>query len=213
MISEPFSEAGVTARWAHEFVLNSNLIDPQPGLNAPGSPVYDLHMSALRYVIEAGLHDCYVLPRQLHKSLLGAHPLAGVQRTEPITIAFRETLSPKRVGYYVWRWNADAKERIDALRMYRKNASSLERQEVVWGLHCELMNIRPFELYNGRVGRLLMVNHAILVGERPWIVYASQRPLYMRVIHTHPSATWVHQPLYRPSALRYREWEAAKFPR
>jgi len=206
MTDDLFEQAGVDHEWAHSFVVESNLIDPQPGENAPGSPVYDLHMQALLYAIRAGVNDCYALPRELHKMLLADHLWAGAPRTEPITIGFRRMLNPRRVAYYTWRWNADARERIGALRTRRKDATSEERQDEIWGLHCELMNIRPFELYNGRVGRLLMVNHAILVGEEPWVVPAEDRADYLNVIHTHPSASWVDEPLYRPSAVCYREW-------
>jgi hypothetical protein len=205
MTADLLEQAGIDHEWAHAFVVESNQIDPQPGENAPGSPIYDLHMQALLYAIRAGLDDCYALPRELHKMLLSDHPSAGVFRTQPIVIGFRATLNPRRVPYYTWRWNADARERIGALRT-REEATSEERHDEVWGLHCELMNVRPFELYNGRVGRLLMVNHAILVGEDPWIVPASERADYLDTIHAHPSATWVDEPLYRPSAVSYREW-------
>lgn len=198
-------QAGVDNTWAHEFVVESNLIDPQPGENEPGSPLYDLHMQALLHVIEAGVNDHYALPRELHRLLLGVHLLAGVARTQPITIGFRTMLHPRRVPYFTWRWNADARTRISTLRK-SSGSTSGERRDIVWDLHCELMNIRPYELYNGRVGRLLMVNHALLVGEDPWIVHSQDRDEYLATIRGHASARWVDEPLYAPSAVRYREW-------
>jgi len=162
-------------------------------------------MNALLYAIRAGVDDCYALPRELHKVLLADHPLAGVARTQKCVIGFRSMLNPQRVPYYAWRWNADARQRIGELRT-KQDSTPWERYHAIWGLHAELMNIRPFELYNGRVGRLLMVNHAILVGEVPWIVFADDRTDYLATIHAHWSADWVNEPLYRESAVRYREW-------
>ena len=170
-------------------------------------------MQALLYVIHAGVNDCYALPREVHKILLADHPFAGVPRKQPIRLGFRRMLNPTRVPHFSWRWDADARERIGSLRTQRQHATSVERQEEIWGLHCELMNIRPFELYNGRVGRLLMVNQAILVGEEPWFVASEGRPLYLDMIQTHPSVTWVDEPLYRPSAVCHSEWKAAELPR
>lgn len=206
MTDDLLEQAGIDRDWAHAFVVESNLLDPQPGQNAPGSPVYDLHMQALLYAIRAGVNDCYALPRELHKVLLADHAFAGVFRTQQYAIGFRRMLNPDRVPYYTWRWNADVRGRIGELRTKRKDATSQDRQIVIWGLHAELMNVRPFELYNGRVGRLLMVNHAILVGEEPWIVFARDRADYLGAIHAHSSASWVDEPLYRTSAIRYREW-------
>lgn len=206
MTHDLLEEAGVDHEWVHNFVVESNLIDPQPGENSPGSPIYDLHMQALLYAIQAGVNDCYALPRELHKMLLGDHPFAGAARTQRATIGFRKMLRPTRVAFFTWRWHADARERIGALRTHRKYATSSERQEEIWGLHCELMNIRPFELFNGRVGRLLMVNQALLLGEEPWFVSADNRSEYVAAILSHPSAKWDAEPLYRPSAVSYREW-------
>jgi hypothetical protein len=204
-MTNALEQAGIHPEWAHSFVVESNLIDPQPGDNVPGYPIYDLHMQALLHAIQAGVDDRYALPRELHRMLLGDHPLAGMPRTQPISIGFRTMLHPRRVPHYTWRWNADAREVITALR--KKEVLSLEESRgTVWDLHCELMNIRPFELYNGRVGRLLMVNHALLIGEMPLIIYSADRDEYVRLISRHPSAHWVDEPLYVPSAVRYREW-------
>jgi len=205
-MTDDLKRAGVDQSWAHTFVVESNLIDPQPGENAPGSPLYDLHMQALLYAIHAGVNDHYALPREAHKILLGDHPFAGVARTQRIRVGFREMLHPRRVPHYSWRWDADARERIGALRTRRQDATSEERQAEIWELHCELMNIRPFELFNGRVGRILMINQAILVGEEPWIVLNEDRTAYLDLIQSHPSASWPDEPLYRPSAISYREW-------
>lgn len=192
--------------WANEFVIESNQIDPQPGENVPGAPLYDLHHAALMHAIAAGLADRYVLPRELHMMLLPEHPLAGVLRSHQTLIGFRKMLHPQRVPYYTWRWNADVRETIGELRS--RPSTEDERQGLLWDLHCELMNIRPFEIYNGRVGRLLLVNHAILLGEEPALVRFAERDDYLNTISSHPSASWVYEPQYLPSssAIRYREW-------
>src|SRR5215467_10628722 len=161
------------ADWAHAYCVESNQIDPQPGENELGSPLYDLHRAALGHVVSAALDDRYALPRELHEMLLPDHPLAGVPRAQHSMIGFRKMLHPRRVPYYTWRWNTDARETIGELRS--RHSTPDERQSLLWDLHCELMNIRPFELYNGRVGRLLMVNHAILLGEQPPLIRFAER--------------------------------------
>jgi hypothetical protein len=203
MIEAPFERAGLSLSWAHEFVVESNQIDPQPGENAPGSPLYDLHYAALAHVVATSLEDRYALPRDLHSMLLPGHPLAGVSRSQPITIGFRKMLHPRRVAHFTWRWNADVRETIGELRS--RPCTWDERQDLIWDLHCELMNIRPFEIYNGRVGRLLLANHAILLGIEPALIRSDSREDYLARIRSHPSAAWVDEPRYRPSARRYRE--------
>lgn len=198
-------ETGLTSDWLHEFVVESNRIDPQVGNNAPGDPLYDLHHAALQHCIASALADRYALPRELHSMLLPEHPLGGVVRAQESHIGFRKMLQPHRVPYYTWRWNADARESIGELRWRRSRSE--ERQNVLWDLHCELMNIRPFEMYNGRVGRLLLVNHAILLGEQPPLIRFSERDDYIDMVRGHLSATWVDEPLYKPSAIRYHEWK------
>jgi hypothetical protein len=198
---------GVDRDWLDDFVRESNLLDPQPSCE-PGQAGYDLHMEAVLYAVRCAVADCFALPREVHRILLPDHPFGGIDREQPFRMGFRMMLQPHRVPYYCWRWNCDARERIGALRTRRRDAVAWQRQQEIWDLHCELMNIRPFELYNGRVGRALMVNHAILAGEDPWIVPFSSRALYVSTIQQHPSADWVYQPLYRPDpgAVRYTDW-------
>jgi hypothetical protein len=199
----PFANVGLSRDWAHEFVSQSNEIDPQPGDNAPGSPLYDLHYKALTHAVMSGSSERFALPRDLHVLLLPDHPLSGALRTQQCSIGFRTMLHPTRVAHYTWRWNADVRETIGELRS--RQSESDDRQELIWDLHCELMNIRPFELYNGRVGRLLMVNHALLLGEEPTLIRFDERDDYVASISSHPSAAWVNEPRFRPSAIRYRE--------
>lgn len=196
----------IDSEWAHEFVIESNQIDPQPGVNAPGAPLYDLHHAALQHVIAMGSADRYALPRDIHRMLLPDHPLAGVLRSHAYIMGFKKMLHHRRVPYYTWRWNMDARETIGEIRS--RESTEEERQTLLWDLHCELMNIRPFEIYNGRVGRLLLVNHALLLGEEPVLIRFQERDDYLDTISAHPSATWVHEPMYRPSnlAVRYCEW-------
>lgn len=110
----------------------------------------------------------------------------------------------------MWRWNADAREQISAARM--RETALVDRRQCLWGLHYELMNIRPFELFNGRVGRLLLVNHSILLGLEPEVLYFEERDAYLEAIRTHSSRDWGSTPLYKPSAVRYGEWYEAQAP-
>lgn len=205
-----FEQAGLSADWGRWFVFESNRIDPSVGDNAPGHPSFDAHLEALTEAVSSGLADRFALPRELHAALLPGHPLAGLLRTQPRIIGLREALAPVRVPYFTWRWNADAREQIGAIRT--RGGTLEERRSCLWGLHYELMNVRPFELFNGRVGRLLLVNHSVLLGLEPEVIYFEERDAYLEAIREHSSRSWVETPLYKPSAVCYREWHQVEPP-
>jgi hypothetical protein len=94
----------------------------------------------------------------------------------------------------MWRWGVDTRQRIEVAR--EDTVSEDERESMVWNLHCELVNIHPYELYNGRVGRIVMVNHALLTDLSPWVVTLDSRPEYFALLKDHPSSGW---------ALKYDE--------
>jgi Fic family protein len=52
----------------------------------------------------------------------------------------------------------------------REEMPDEEKEATVWSLHVDYEHIHPFIDGNGRSGRLLMINHAILLGIEPWIV-------------------------------------------
>lgn len=189
--SELLERLHLAPDWPHEFVTESNQIDPQPQPSTPGHPIYDWHYEALLYVLRVSVEDRYALPKEIHKLLLRDHVHAGNLRRQRAFIGMNRTVDPIQVPKLMWRWNRHVSDTIDSLRTDDDSIEPDLKQADVWGLHCELMNIRPFELYNGKVGRLLMVNHSLLVDLEPWIIPADLgRDDYFRVIRNHPSFEW-----------------------
>lgn len=193
------TEAEILARmnWTREFVAayvwESNRIDPQPGTNQPGDPVFDWHKEAFFYCVRAAIAGSYALPEIAHQVLLRNHPQAGLWRKTPSAIAFdyNTQIAPHLIQRFLWRWSKNVFRSIEQYRVPEAMILPERKYSRIWDLHCELMNIRPFEIYNGKVGRLLMVNHAILAGIEPWFIPCTRgRETYFDVIRSHPSSAW-----------------------
>lgn len=184
----------LTADWIHTFVTESNLIDPQLGSSVPGTPLYDNHRDALLYALHTAADDRYALPTEVHKLLMRGSPLAGALRTQSAKIGINDTLAPQFVKRELWRWNRNLCQAIDLLRTDDDSIPEIRKKSDLWGLHFELLNIRPYETCNGKVGRVLMVNHALLVDLAPWIIPSKAREEYFNGIRRHPSANWGANP-------------------
>ena len=188
--TELLYQAELSADWVHRFVTESNKIDPQPGSNEPGTLLYDGHREAVIYAIRMASEHRYALPNAIYKLLLREHPLAGKLRKRDIQIGLNPILEVTRVAYFLWKWNRSVQETIDSLRT-KKGADPDFKAAEIWALHCEFENIHPYEIYNGKVGRVLMINHALLVDLSPWIILCAEgREEYFDIIRSHPSATW-----------------------
>jgi hypothetical protein len=196
--TELLRQAGLDPEWLHEYLTESNKIDPQAGSAEPGSTLYDAHRAAVLYAIKMASEDRYALPNAVHEILLPGNPLAGVLRVHEAKIGLNNLLEAKFVPHFMWKWNRLAQATIDSLRTDDDSIDPDEKIAQIWGLHCELENIRPYELYNGKVGRVLMINHALLVDIDPWIIpCAIGREDYFDMIRYHASAKWG---LYPPDA-------------
>lgn len=189
--AELFRQAGLPSDWADEFVAESNKIDPQPGPDGPGTVLFDAHREALVYAIRMASEDRYAPPNEVHKLLLPEHPLAGELRSRVLKIGVTPVLSPTLVPHFLWKWNRSVHHVVDELRTDDDSIDPDTKIESVWDLHCEFESIHPYELYNGKVGRILMVNHALLVDVEPWIIPCDLgREDYFDVIRQHPSYCW-----------------------
>jgi len=187
--SELLYQADLSTDWVHEFIVESNKIDPQPGADEPGSLIYDGHREAVMYAIRMAAESRYALPHSVHKLLLGDHPLAGKLRRRELKIGLNYILEPMYVSHYIWTWNRSVHRVINNLRL--KGITAEHRILAVWNLHCEFENIHPYELYNGKAGRVLLLNHALLVDVEPWIISCEEsREDYFDLIRNHPSADW-----------------------
>lgn len=193
--SELFRQAGLTPEWVHEFVVESNKIDPQPGSSELGSVVYDAHHAAVVYAIRMASEDRYALPKAVHELLIPGNPLGGKLRTQNVKIGLNKVLPYTHVPRFMWKWNRVAAMTVDSLRTDDDSIDPDDKIWNVWRLHCEFENIHPYELYNGKVGRVLMVNHALLVDVDPWVIPCDAgRENYFDLIRRDPSALWGTDP-------------------
>jgi len=193
--AELLRQAGLSADWLNEFVVESNKIDPQPGPDGPGSVLYDAHRDAALYAIRMAADDRYATPHAVHELLLPDHPKAGILRKQDVRIASHDLLEAVLVPQYLWLWNRQVYQVIDLLRVDDDSIDSDDMISQVWNLHCEFETIHPYELYNGKVGRILMMNHALLLDIDPWIIPCDVgRADYFEVIRSHESAIWGTHP-------------------
>lgn len=190
--SELLHQAKLTPQWIHDFIIESNHIDPQCGSNAPGSLLYDGHKDALFYAIKMASEDCFAIPHVVHCLMLREHPLAGKLRRRVAKTGLSGGILKKGdVPYYMWKWNRWVQVFVE-----KSTKSKGNKLLEIWNLHCAFETIHPYELYNGKVGRILMVNHALLADIPPWIIPLEQREVYFNLITEHPSSRWVVEPLH-----------------
>jgi len=185
--TELLYQAGLSAEWVHEFVTESNKIDPQPGLSEPGELVYDGHREAVMYAIKMASESRFALPHSVHRLLLRDHLLAGKLRRREKKIGLNHLLPVADVPYFMWEWNRSVQRVVNMLRL-QKNTELEQRVFEVWELHCKFENIHPYDLYNGKVGRVLTINHSLLVGVEPCIILCKGREQYFDLIRDHSSA-------------------------
>lgn len=189
--------AGVTNEWLHEFVVESNRIDPQPEETGIGSPLYEYHRDALMYSLWMATEGRFALPNEVHKLLLRDHPLVLAPRSKKET----DLLPIAHMAYFMWRWNRQVYRMVNAFRADTDTPDDV-RWQSVWDKHVELMQIRPYEHCSGKVGRILLVNHCLLIGVEPWIIKGgNSRDDYILNLKRHYSADWAHNPPRHDLAL------------
>lgn len=189
--AELLNQARLSQDWVDEFVVESNKIDPQGQPDGPGTVLYDGHREAVLYAIRMASEDRYALPHAVHKLLLRDDPLAEQVRRRDVKIGLNHVLEASHVPRLFWQWNRRTHETIDSLRVDDDSVDPGHAIAEVLGLHAMFENIHPYEVYNGKVGRVLMVNHALLVDVEPWIIPCDLgREDYFDMIRHHPSAQW-----------------------
>ena len=161
------------------FVLEHNLIDPQPGhKNVPGDPHYDDHLLAAEFCVAQAERKELVTPKQVHKILMrrlkGFQEKAGILRNIDVAVGTRVCPHWREISRMLHEWQSYVEQGWrDQL-----TKSVEERIYWVWARHIEYEHIHPFEDGNGRSGRLLMLNHALLLKLNPWYVPYSERMAY-----------------------------------
>lgn len=161
-------------RWTMDYIDNSNKIDPQPGhKNEVGDPHWDDHLAALALVIGQGNEGKLSDPCEVHKVLMGK--LRGIDdrdkgnyRIANVMVGGRRCPEHWDVPELMREWLEDAQ--YTCLGQGLQYEPPERKIQAVWRLHVDYEHIHPFIDGNGRSGRLLMVNHAIILGLKPWIV-------------------------------------------
>lgn len=169
--------------WLEQFVYESNEIDPQPEFdNRPGSPRWDDHLDAVSHAITASRQARAADPRAIHQILMGRMwpAIAGSLRTVNVGIG-RHTCTPfwqvpEKLATWKQAISSQFEHRIDELR----RLSTDNRLDAIWTKHIEFERIHPFRDGNGRTGRILMVNQALLAGVEPPLVRYRNRFDYYR---------------------------------
>lgn len=167
-----------------DFVSESNEIDPQPGFeNQPGDPRFDDHMKALKLAIRYGNSNDIADPFELHKMLMGRMwpEIAGKKRECRIFVGSHEGASPEKITDMLYDWNGHV-ERMFGSKFLDKRDTTNNKKSIIQ-LHVEFERIHPFRDGNGRTGRLLMVNHALVCGVEPWVTEYDKRWEYYNLFH------------------------------
>jgi hypothetical protein len=156
--------------------------------------VYDSHRNALLYALHMAESDRYALPNEVYKLMVSSEHTGQGLRTQPVMFGGRAVLHPRLIKHELFLWNRRVQQVVDSLRTDDASIPEEQKRSEIWGLHCELMNIRPYDHCNGKVGRVLMVNHALLTDTQAWVVPAASRQEYFNTIRQHPSAQWGANP-------------------
>ena len=189
-------EAGIERDWLEGFIYHSNEIDPQPGYdNRPGSPRWDQHIEAALWCINAANCGEAVEPRDVHAILMrGFIPKPGVYRTVGVSVGRWQKPEPLKVPDLMTDWA----DRVDETLNADAIAEGAIDRVVIEGLHCEYENIHPWVDGNGRSGRLIMLNHALMCAVDPWIIHAGEeQQAYYAMIEEHESHARHSRDVYR----------------
>lgn len=170
--------------FVEHFAYESNLIDPQPGHeNRPGDPHFDDHIKAIDLAIDLAsehkIADHNLIHKTLMKNLQGMKKYAGKYRTCGVMVGNRICPDWHIIKNLIKRWENNVNFCISNM----KDASYEEKEKAAWDLHVEYEKIHPYIDGNGRSGRILMLNHRLLLGVEPIIIEYKNRWEYYKRFH------------------------------
>lgn len=166
----------VSDEFLREFIYESNLIDPQPGhKNEPGDPHYDDHLKAARMAIDFANMNVIAPPDIIHKTLMyrlkKMRKHAGKLRTCNVIVGNQICPRYDSLSELLKNWNKHVLLGITQSLDISKD----DRENTAWLLHIEYEHVHPWIDGNGRSGRLLMLNHRLLLGLDPIIIKYDER--------------------------------------
>lgn len=164
------------------FVIESNMIDPQPGYNgnSPGDLMYDNHLSALELVLSNDWNLELTSPLDIHRVLTKGIPffedygMSGKYRDVDCWIGNSICPKPFMIPNLMMQW-------------YEKTMALIEEGEkspieIAWISHHMFEVVHPFIDGNGRTGRLIFNKILTQLGEEPRIIFYDDRFQYYEAI-------------------------------
>ncbi len=183
-----------SSNWKHVFIVESGLIDPQPGYSCykPGQLLFDNHLNALNFVLssewELNNHTALDVHRKLTKNIdfFEDHNHSGKYRNCDVWIG--HDLCPNHIIIpdLMYQWLSVTNKLIE-----------LNYQGKVDGIiaasfsHHMFEVIHPFIDGNGRTGRLLFNKVLTQCNEDPRIIYFKDRSLYYDEIQYFREKYWI----------------------
>jgi Fic family protein len=164
------------------FVIESNMIDPQPGYNgnSPGDLMYDNHLSALELVLSNDWNLELTSPLDIHRVLTKGIPffedygMSGKYRDVDCWIGNSICPKPFMIPNFMMQW-------------YEKTMGLIEEgekspTEIAWISHHMFEVVHPFIDGNGRTGRLIFNKILTQLGQEPRIIFYDDRFQYYEAI-------------------------------
>lgn len=164
-----------------EFVFESNCIDPQPGHeNIPGDAHFDDHLKAVQMAVKFAEEGNIAPPDLVHETIMrnlkGMRKHAGVYRKVAVCVGNQMCPLAIEIPQMMDDWNKLVSMELENA----KDISKKDKKDLVWRLHIAYEYIHPWIDGNGRSGRVLMLNHALLLSLKPWTVKYNARFDYYR---------------------------------
>ena len=174
--------------WKHLFVVQSGLIDPQPGYpcDKPGQLMYDNHITALNFSLSDGWELNYNTPLDIHRLLTRGvsyfedSGMSGKYRDCDVWIG--DDLCPKHITIpnLMKQWFNITKKLMDD--HFDSTTNKFTALEIAWISHHMFEVVHPFIDGNGRTGRLLLNKVLSDLGHDPVIVNYDNRISYYNCI-------------------------------
>lgn len=184
----------ISKSWKEIFVIESSLIDPQPGYpcSRPGEIMFDNHMNAIEFVLSKGWELNENTPLDIHRILTRGISFyedrgdSGKYRTCDVWIGENKCPTPYLVPILMKNdWHENTKNLMN--KVY---AGEMKAIDAAWISHHIFEIIHPFVDGNGRTGRLLFNKFLFDCGEEPHVIFWEDRFIYYDSIEEFRTNHW-----------------------